>query len=524
MRGNMVKNFFGKVLGGVIRHKALSIALAVIVVLAAAAFIFIPRMQKPEERAFSSGQQNTVELTKMDLTSSVSATGTIGSAKTKLVSAQLSNVEIKSVKVSEGDEVKKGQTLLTFDKTDLQNTLSEAKENLSEVTAQAASELSSAKRRLSEAEATYRSQKSRLAKSVATAKKNYQSAKKAVSAAKSQAEKEKAQSALSQAKSAYEQAVSEQENTNRQNKSSVQSAKDSVATAQSNSKKSIREAKRSVTDASEALEECSVTAPMSGTVTAVGVEAGDTYNGGDVIEISDCTNLQVSTTVGEYDISNVKKGQKVVILTDATGEEELEGKITYVAMTTGSSSLGTGSDNNATGTSSMSAGGSTAASSGSDSGYAVRIKIAKADEKLRIGMTAKCSIILKEAGDVYAVPYDAIHTSEDGKQVIYVADNSGKREVEVAKGMESDYYVEISGENLTEGMRVLIPSDSTEADSNSEATEGSKASRDSKDSGFPNLGGMSQGGKSDMGDRGPGSRSSGSGSDGGGFNGGGPGR
>ena len=140
---------------------------------------------------------------------------------------------------------------------------------------------------------------------------------------------------------------------------------------------------------------------MSGTVTAVGVEAGDSYSGGEMFEISDCTDLQVSTTVSEYDITKVKKGQKVVILTDATDEEEIEGKITYVALTTGSSSLSSASSatgGNGTGASSM-----TSSESSSD-GYEVRIQILKENKNLRVGMTAKCSIILEEASDVYAVP------------------------------------------------------------------------------------------------------------------------
>lgn len=508
-----MKNLFDRALGGCIRHKALAIVIAVFIVMAAAGIFLLFRMNKPEEKVFASGQQNTVELKKMDLTNSVSATGTIESVKTKLVSAQVSDTEVRTVKVSEGDKVKKGQTLVTFDKTDLQSALSEAKENLSDVTEQAERELSSAKRKLSEAESTYQSQKSQLAKSVAAAKKNYQSAKKSVKAVStaSQAEKEKAQSALSQSKSAYEQAVAEQEKMNKQNKSEIQSAKDSVTIAESNNRKSIREAKKKVEDASQALEECSVTAPMSGTVTAVGVEPGDIYSGGDLFEISSCTDLQVSTTVGEYDISNVKKGQKVVILTDATGEKELEGKITYVAVSAGSSSLSTGSSNNSAGGSSMSSGGVTSATSSSDSGYIVKIKINGTDEKLRIGMTAKCSILLKEAEDVYAVPYDAVHSNVEGKQVIYVADGEGKREVEVEKGMESDYYVEISGENLKEGMKVILPSDSVETDKDSET------SKDSGDTGIPNLGGMPQGDKSGTGNRGYGNRAPG------GFNGGGPG-
>lgn len=466
------------------RRKILITIIVVFTVIAAAGSFVAVRMNKPKEKVFALGKQNTVELKKMDLMNSISATGTVESVKTKLVSAQVSDVEVKSVKVSEGDKVKKGQMLLTFDKTDLQSALSEAKENLSDVKAQASRELSSAQRRLSDAESAYQSQKSRLAKSVAAAKKQYQSAKRETNKTKTapQTGKESTQS-LDQLKSAYEQAVAEQESTNRQNKSEIQSAKDTVTTTKSNNRKTIREAERKVEDAEEMLEKCFVTAPVSGTVTAVGVEQGDMYAGGDLFEISNCADLQVSTTIGEYDISNVKKGQKVAILTDATGDTELEGEITYVAISSGSSSLSTGSNSNSAGDSAVSSGKTTSVSSSSNSGYMVKIKIADADEKLRIGMTAKCSIILEETQDVYAVPYDAVHKNAEGKQVIYVLDSDGKKDVEVEKGMESDYYIEISGENLQEGMKVIIPSNSTEANSSTE---------EAKDSGdMPDLGGRS---------------------------------
>ena len=102
-------------------------------------------------------------------------------------------------------------------------------------------------------------------------------------------------------------------------------------------------------------------------------------------------------------------------------------------------------------------------------------------------MTAKCSIILKEAKDVYAVPYDAIHTNNSGDSVIYVQDGTSKKEVTVTKGMESDYYVAVSGDGLSEGLKVIIPSDSTS----------SSRSKDSSDS--SGLSGMIGGGGGNMG-------------------------
>lgn len=455
------------------KHRVLAVVIAVILVVAVAAVIILPRIVGAEQVPVERKRENTVSLSKMDLTSSISATGTIESASAKTVSANVNDVTVKSVKVKEGEEVKKGQTLVTFDEADLEEALAEAEENYSDAKTQAANELSQAKRKLSDAQETYTSEKKKLADKTADAKKEYENAKKAVSSASTAEEKQKAQETREQAKSTYEQAKTEQESTNKQNKSNVQTAKDSVITTQNNNKKTLREAEKSVEEAEKTLEACSVTAPMDGIVTAVGVETGDTYSGGEMFEISDCTNLQVSTTVSEYDIAKVKKGLKVVILTDATDDTELEGEITYVAVTTGSTLDSGSTSGNAGSTSSMTAAGT---SSGS-SGYEVRIRIKDTNESIRIGMTAKCSIVLEEAADVYAVPYDAIHTNSNGDNVIYVKDSasSSQKEVTVTKGMESDYYVEVSGDGLSEGLQVIIPSDATSSgssDSDSEKSSG----------------------------------------------------
>lgn len=458
------------------KHKKGTIILSVVVVAAIAAAVILPKtlLKGKESTQKMQAKQNTIQLSKMDLTSSISATGTLESANSRTVSASVSNVKIKKVLVSEGDTVKKGQSLVTFDESELQTTLSDAKESLSDTITQNASQLKSAKRKLSDAKETYTTQKKKLQKEVASAKKTYEAAKKAVSQAKNEQEKTKANQTLQQAKSAYEQAVSQQTSSNKQNKESIENAKESVTTTENSNKKSLKEAQKSVDDATEALENCAITAPISGTITAVGVEAGDTYSGGDMFEISDCSKFQVSTTVSEYDIANVKKGQKVVILTDATDDTEIQGEITYVALTTGSSLSSSSSSSSGNGaTAQSSAGGGSSSSSSSSSGYEVTIKVEDSNDKLRVGMTAKCSIILKEAKDVYAVPYDAIHTNNSGDSVIYVQDGTSKKEVTVTKGMESDYYVAVSGDGLSEGLNVIIPSDSTSSSSSKDSSDSS---------------------------------------------------
>lgn len=443
------------------RHRRLLIIAAVVVVIVAGAVAVIPRIGGDAETQKKEIKQNTVALSKMDLTRSVSATGTLASAKTKIVRADVSDVKVKKVLVKVGDEVKKGQSLVSFDKSDLKEALREAEENLADVKSQNSSELAAAQRNLSDAQETYENQK-----------------------------KQQKQTKSSSGQTEAGQTNGGSETSLQQSKSNVQSAKDALTTTKNNQKKTLREAEKSVEDAKKALEGCSATASMDGTVTAIGVEAGDSYHGGDLVEISDCTNFQVTTTVDEYNISDVSKGQKVVILTDATGETELEGKITYVAPTTGSTldSSGTSDSAGGSGNGGSSSMGSAASSS---SGYEVRIRVKTTNEKLRVGMTAKCSIILEEVSDVYAVPYDAIHTNTNGESVLYVQDSSGTRsEVAVTKGMESDYYVEVSGEGLSEGLQVLIPTD--------EISSGSDAESKNDSSG---LDGLLNGGKGNRGDR-----------------------
>lgn len=463
------------------KHRKKIIVIAVIIIVVFIVGVIASKVfagKKNGEKTIK--RENTVTLSKMNLTTSVSATGTINSAKSKNISSESNGVKVSKVNVQVGDTVKKGDVILTFDKSDLQEALEEANENLTEAKSEASKSISKAGKQLSEAKSDYSSQKTKLAKKTAEAKSDLSSIKSQISTIKKKINKSKngqtktqleeqltkLQEQLTQAQSAYEQAVENEENTNKQNSNSIDNASDSVEDAETNGNKTIKEAENKVKEAKENLEKCTVKATMSGVVTVLNVEAGDTYSGGTIAQIDDTSSFTVTTSVDEYDISKLEKGQKVIILTEATDEDELEGEITFISPSTNSSS--TQSDN--------------MQSSDSSSGYEVKINIKTADDRLRMGLTAKCSIVLSEATDVFAVPYDAIHEDADGNTVIYVKDQTAnnventtgasdnkenqqtaQKEVKVTKGMESDYYVEISGDDLQEGMQVIIPSDETTA-------------------------------------------------------------
>ena len=173
----------------------------------------------------------------------------------------------------------------------------------------------------------------------------------------------------------------------------------------------------------------------------------------------------------------VKVGQDVVIMTDATGEDEFNGKVTFIAPTATAPQSGATSTSNT---------------------FEVKIDITNKDDRLRLGMSAKLNILVDQHKNVLAVPYDAIEEKDGGKTVIYVVDNNAKpdekkngntsgikvigldvelptstdnaaktnmlagkdnaREIPVQIGLESDYYTEVISPDIYEGMTVLVNS------------------------------------------------------------------
>lgn len=122
------------------------------------------------------------------------------------------------------------------------------------------------------------------------------------------------------------------------------------------------------------------------------------------------------------------------------------------------------------------------------------------DDRIKLGMTAKCSIVKKEALDVYAVPYDAVHR-ENGESYILVKDGDSTSKVTVTTGMETDYYIEVQGDDLQEGLQVVIPTDKTDkTDKTDSASDSNK--QNSTFGGFGGMGGTPDGSTGNKGDRG----------------------
>ncbi|MCD8066267.1 MAG: efflux RND transporter periplasmic adaptor subunit [Oscillospiraceae bacterium] len=208
---------------------------------------------------------------------------------------------------------------------------------------------------------------------------------------------------------------------------------------------SVRTAQLSLDSANDSLDNYSFTAPISGTIIDKNFEAGENVESGDTLcVIYDLSYLTMTLSVDELDVSSIAVGQSVEVTADA-----VEG-VTYSGVVTKVSVAGT--------------------ASGGVTTYPVTIRIDETDGLLP-GMTVDATITLESAENVLAVPASAL---QRGNTVLLTADSpsaaggtaneSGYVTVEVTTGVSSDDYIEITS-GLQEGdVVVYIPTSSSSTD------------------------------------------------------------
>lgn len=282
------------------------------------------------------------------------------------------------------------------------------------------------------------------------AKAEYEAAQVAYETAKSnqvalESQLDVAKSSVEAAQNTYDSAVTERDNTNRNNTNTIRAQEENLASTRISNETNLDAKKDELKKYEEQLEKGNVTAKIDGVVTAVNVTAGNVYTGGDMVVVENDSSFLVEATVDEYDIGSLYTGMPVIIKTNATGEEELAGTITYISPKPESKT--------------------TTSTTSNDVNYKVEVSVDSKNDKLRLGMTAKLSIILETKEDVLAVPYDAVTQTGDGQGTIEVITEGSKepKQVTVTLGLDTDYYVEIISDEITEGMHVVIPSNNTEA-------------------------------------------------------------
>ena len=242
----------------------------------------------------------------------------------------------------------------------------------------------------------------------------------------------------------------------KQKKAEVKDARLALENAQEKSEISLKERQarvarheRQVTSAEQQIEKyekdleaMTMRAPTAGVVhygdpkrpwTHDQVKVGnDVYHGNTVITLPDLTEMQVLVSIHEADIDQLEEGQDVSITLDSMKGRSFHGAVTKID--------------------------SVATSDWSDSSnrtFGVEIDMTNLEgEELRAGISATVEIQIDELSDVLHVPIHAVF-AEEGEHFVFVKKDSEPRRRSVTAGKNNSHYVEVI-EGLEEGEAVLL--------------------------------------------------------------------
>ena len=185
------------------------------------------------------------------------------------------------------------------------------------------------------------------------------------------------------------------------------------------------------------LEDCTLTATMDGTITALNATVGSVCSG-TVATIQNTDALVVDVTIPANSVPKLSTGMTCHITSDATGDAVIDGTLTQidpVANDTGS--------------------------------FGAKVVVNGDADGLLIGISAKVEIVISEKDNVFIVPRDAVGTADDGSS--YVLRKTGGEgvdmtfeQVTVTTGDTNDFYVEITGSDLQEGDVIRSSADLTQ--------------------------------------------------------------
>ena len=176
----------------------------------------------------------------------------------------------------------------------------------------------------------------------------------------------------------------------------------------------------------DTLADCTLTATMSGTITALDATVGSVC-AGTVATIQDTDALVVEVTIPADDVPGLETGMSCLFTSNATGATEIAGTLSQIDPVA------------------------------NDQGsFGAKVRVTGEAADLLIGIQAQVEIIKSQVSDVYVVPIDAVGTAEDGSS--YVLRKTGGEgvdmtfeQVTVTTGDSNDYYTTISGDDLQEG-------------------------------------------------------------------------
>ena len=192
---------------------------------------------------------------------------------------------------------------------------------------------------------------------------------------------------------------------------------------------SVDSARIAYETASKQLQQCVVVAPIGGVIVASKAAVNGIPASSDALfSIANSSDYVISGLVNEYDSTRISVGMDCEITSDALGDGVV---LTGTVKTISPQATDTSGD------------------------FSVTVAIDGQQDVIKSGMTGKIKILLEQSKNCFYVSGDAISVDDNGNSVIYVQQADGSfSPMTVQTGLETDYYVEITGTGLSTDMVV----------------------------------------------------------------------
>lgn len=377
-----------------LKNKKIIAIIIVFIVLAAGAGLWF---QKKGDATSAEIQYEQVQVKRDDIVVGFDSDGTIDFAKVNLRFGVKGT--IAEILVAEGDEVKKGDVIAKLDDRDYQDQYQLALAKLQEAREQELTSLLDTELKLKTTAAELEQLKDEYME----------------------------MEAIPDAYSASELKMKKLELDNKDTEYQNLQQKYELQKAQG-----LKQNELEVKMAKEDLEDTILYAPVSGIVLDLANKVGESVTDEqDFATIHENNAINAVTQVIEYDIGQIKVGQKVYVTVEAIPDKKFTGEVSKINALPSEDSSGLVN-------------------------YTVEIKIKDPGTELKDGMTCAVSFVIKEVKDCLIVPYNAVKIV-DGKQVVTVVDETGQSvEREIKTGFTDGTSVEVL-EGLRENETVVYP-------------------------------------------------------------------
>jgi len=201
-------------------------------------------------------------------------------------------------------------------------------------------------------------------------------------------------------------------------------------------------------DSKRNLGETEIRAPIAGIVVKKGIQVGELAtglssfgSGSTIVKIEDRGSMRVKLNMNEIDVAKLTLGMKATVDVDALPADQYTGKVNKIAPASTVSAAGATAD--------------------AVVRYEVEIFIDNPNERLRSGMSAKCSLAVIDRQGVLTLPVDYVKKEGRKAFAFFPPDNpkdpkAKAKQVSITIGAQSGSVLEITS-GLKDGDKVVKP-------------------------------------------------------------------